>query len=63
MVVVVVVVVDGCVVSDLVCRVCVIVRVCVVVRGGVVLDILFVFCMKICSGKLFIVFLRDSFLL
>ena len=63
MVVVVVVVVDGCVVSDVVCRVCCVVRVCVVVRGGVVVDISFVFCVKICSGKLFSVFLRDSFLL
>ena len=58
-----VVVVDGCVVSDVVCRVCGVVRVCVVVRCGVVVDISFVFCVKICCGKLFSVFLRDSLLL
>ena len=63
MVVVVVVVVGGCVVGDVFCRVCCVVRVCVVLRCGVVVDISFVFCVKICCGKLFSVFLRDSLLL
>ena len=58
-----VVVVDGCVVGVVFCRVCCVVRVCVVLRCGVVVDISFVFCVNICSGKLFSVFLRDCFLL
>ena len=42
----------------------VVLSVFVVVRGGVVVVVFsFVFCVKICSGKLLSVFLRDCFLL